>query len=166
MVLAYWEYKRFKFWPFQYIYTYIYSWGWNCGLQVLYCSPSMDLTNLHGPWSSLLENWTETYITEAFTAAFLPYTFFAHMWPSTGKAGQRHRKTKKTSIVHINKQVMTESRTRGHSTISCVCCLNFVVCKYSPNSKGNLTGCVKSIKVVHLSKQHLKNVIYGIFSGA
>lgn len=164
MVLAYWEYKRFKFWPFQYTYTYTYSWGWNCGLQVLYCSPSMDLTNLHGPWSSLLENWTETYITEAFTAAFLPYIFLHICDPAQEQLG-KDTERQKNLIVHINKQVMTKSRTRGHFTISCVCCLNFVVCKYSPNSKGNLSGCVKSIKVVHLSKQHLKNVIYGIFSG-
>lgn len=163
MVLAYWEYKRFKFWPFQY--TYTYSWGWNCGLQVPYCSPSMDLTNLHGPWSSLLENWTETYITKAFTAAFLPYIFCTYVTQHRN-SWAKTQKDKQISIVHINKQVMTESRTRGHSTISCVCCLNFVVCKYSPNSKGNLSGCVKSIKVVHLFKQHLKNVIYGIFSGA
>lgn len=161
MVLAYWEYKRFKFWPFQYTYTYTYSWGWNCGLQVPYCSPSMDLTNLHGPWSSLLRTELRHILPRLLQLHFY-HTFFAHMWPSICDP----QKDKQISIVHINKQVMTESRTRGHSTISCVCCLNFVVCKYSPNSKGNLSGCVKSIKVAHLFIQHLKNVIYGIFSGA
>lgn len=166
MVLAYWGYKRFKFWlsAFSvhiYILLGVKLWATSPVLLTQYGfnQPTWPLKQFAGEL-----NWDIYY--RGFYCCIFTIHFIAHMWPSTGKAGQRHRKTKKPSNVHISKQVMTESRTTGHSTISSVCCLNFIVCEYSPISKGNLSGCVKSIKLVHLSKQHLKNVVYRTLSGA